>query len=204
MLIPVRCFTCGKPIGHLQEDFNRLVAKYNNTDAYTSKLKAFEKLGIEKYCCRIALFTYPDIVDTILKYSSFKKEYYMQTYDEPEEEIKKDILCLKEPCNDSEEESEADKFDVEPKENSDETDSETEEKKKLIVEEGEEDEEEVDEDEEEADEDEEADEEEAEEDEKETEDEKAEEDEKETEDEKAEEDEKETEDEEEADEWEKD
>src|SRR3989304_3371053 len=176
MLIPVRCFTCGKPIGHLQEDFNRLVAKYNNTDAYTSKLKAFEKLGIEKYCCKIALFTYPDIVDTILKYSSFKKEYYMQTYDEPEEEIKKDILCLKEPCNDSEEESEADKFDVEPKENSDETDSETEEKKKLIVEEGEE----------------------------ENEDEKAEEDEKETEDEKAEEDEKETEDEEEADEWEKD
>jgi len=46
MIIPVRCFSCGKPIGHLWEEFKKRVASGENPK------KVFDDLGLERYCCR--------------------------------------------------------------------------------------------------------------------------------------------------------
>lgn len=46
MIIPVRCFTCGKPVGHLYEKFKKRIEKRENGE------KILNELGLKRYCCR--------------------------------------------------------------------------------------------------------------------------------------------------------
>jgi DNA-directed RNA polymerase subunit N len=64
MLIPIRCMTCGKPVAHLWEDYNKAVKKGQNPAA------VMDKLGIERFCCRSLFVTHVDLVDRI---GQFKK-----------------------------------------------------------------------------------------------------------------------------------
>jgi DNA-directed RNA polymerase subunit N len=63
MIIPVRCFSCGKVVGHLWEEYKKRV------DAGEDSKKVLDDLGLERYCCR-ALFL--GNVDLIKKISDFK------------------------------------------------------------------------------------------------------------------------------------
>jgi len=63
MIIPVRCFTCGKPIGHLWEDYQNRVGKGEDPG------KVMDSLGLERYCCRRMLLTHADLVDDLLLYT---------------------------------------------------------------------------------------------------------------------------------------
>lgn len=63
MLIPVRCFSCGKVVGHLWEEYRKRV------DAGEDSKKVLDDLGIKRYCCR-ALFI--GNVDLTKKISEFK------------------------------------------------------------------------------------------------------------------------------------
>ena len=62
MIIPVRCFSCGKPIGHLWEDFKKRVA------AGEPAKKVFEELGLERYCCRSVCLGQADYIELIGKF----------------------------------------------------------------------------------------------------------------------------------------
>ena len=46
MLIPVRCFSCGKPVGHLWEEYNERV------EAGEEAKEVMDDLGLERMCCR--------------------------------------------------------------------------------------------------------------------------------------------------------
>jgi len=46
MIIPVRCFSCGKPIGHLWEQFKQQVKEGEKPR------KVMDELGLERPCCR--------------------------------------------------------------------------------------------------------------------------------------------------------
>ena len=46
MIIPVRCFTCGKVIGHLWEEFKERVERGEPVK------KVLDELGLKRYCCR--------------------------------------------------------------------------------------------------------------------------------------------------------
>jgi DNA-directed RNA polymerase subunit N len=63
MIIPVRCFTCGKPIGHLWEEYK------SRADAGEDRGKVMDDLGLERYCCRRMLLTHVDLMDDLLLYS---------------------------------------------------------------------------------------------------------------------------------------
>jgi len=63
MIIPVRCFSCGKVVGHLYEDFKKQVKAGKDPG------KVLDKLGLERVCCR-TLFL--GNVDLIKKVSRFK------------------------------------------------------------------------------------------------------------------------------------
>jgi len=67
MMIPVRCFTCGKVIGDKWEEFSRRVK--NGEDPKD----VLDDLGVTRYCCRRMLLSNVEIIDEVLKYSS-KKE----------------------------------------------------------------------------------------------------------------------------------
>ena len=62
MLIPVRYFSCGKPIGHLWEDYKERVGKGESAE------KVLDKLGLERYCCRRMFLSHKDYIDEVVKY----------------------------------------------------------------------------------------------------------------------------------------
>ena len=64
MIIPIRCFSCGKPIAHLWEQYKKRVAE-GETPA-----KVLDELGLERYCCRAMFLGQADLLEQV---SKFKK-----------------------------------------------------------------------------------------------------------------------------------
>ena len=68
MIIPVRCFTCGKLIGDKWEEFARRAREGEN------KGKILDDLGLTRYCCRSMVLSHVDIIDEIIKFYETRKE----------------------------------------------------------------------------------------------------------------------------------
>ena len=79
MIIPIRCFTCGKVIGDLWEKYMEEIQKaYNNipkndlkkivdiqnNDKYIEK-DVLDKMGLHRYCCRRMMLSTVDLVEKI-------------------------------------------------------------------------------------------------------------------------------------------
>ncbi|MFT4261116.1 MAG: DNA-directed RNA polymerase subunit N [Candidatus Woesearchaeota archaeon] len=62
MIIPVRCFSCGKPIGHLWEEYQDRVAKGED------QKKVLDSLGLERQCCRAMFLGHVDLIDTAARF----------------------------------------------------------------------------------------------------------------------------------------
>jgi DNA-directed RNA polymerase subunit N len=60
-MIPVRCFTCGKVISGVWDEYKKRIA---TEDAG----KVLDDLGIERYCCRRMLLTHVELVDLLAPY----------------------------------------------------------------------------------------------------------------------------------------
>ena len=60
MLVPVRCFTCGKPLSHLWYPYTHLL-----TDGH-ERGDILTQLGVERYCCRRILLTHVELSDTFI------------------------------------------------------------------------------------------------------------------------------------------
>lgn len=65
MIIPVRCMSCGKPVGHLWEEFKERVAKGED------RKKVLDELGLERYCCRAVFMGHVDLIDTAAAFKKF-------------------------------------------------------------------------------------------------------------------------------------
>ena len=64
MIIPIRCFSCGKPIAHLWEQYKKSVAEGEDSK------KVLDELGLERYCCRAMFLGQTDLVELV---GEFKK-----------------------------------------------------------------------------------------------------------------------------------
>ncbi len=62
IIIPVRCFTCGRVIGDKWEEFARRVK--NGEDS----MKVLDSLGLTRYCCRRMLLSHVEVIDEVLKF----------------------------------------------------------------------------------------------------------------------------------------
>jgi DNA-directed RNA polymerase I, II, and III subunit RPABC5 len=67
MLIPVRCFTCGKVTGNKWVPYQKLLE-----EGYTEN-DVLDKLGLKRYCCRRILLTHVDLIDKMLQYEEIDK-----------------------------------------------------------------------------------------------------------------------------------
>jgi DNA-directed RNA polymerase subunit N (RpoN/RPB10) len=65
MIIPIRCFSCGKPLAHLFEKFKERVEKGEDAK------KVFEDLGIDRYCCRSVFLGHTDLLELVSKFKKF-------------------------------------------------------------------------------------------------------------------------------------
>jgi len=62
MIIPIRCMSCGKPVGHLWQKYKERV------DKGEEKKKVMDDLGLEKYCCRALFLGHVDLIDTSARF----------------------------------------------------------------------------------------------------------------------------------------
>ncbi|MFH1400001.1 MAG: DNA-directed RNA polymerase subunit N [Nanoarchaeota archaeon] len=65
MIIPVRCFSCGKPVGHLHESYVARVAKGEERKA------VMDDLDLERYCCRALFMGHVDLLEVAAQFKKF-------------------------------------------------------------------------------------------------------------------------------------
>lgn len=63
-MIPIRCMTCGKVIGHLLEEYKRRVEEGEDPG------EVMTDLGLERYCCRQALMSSVDLIKEITQFKT--------------------------------------------------------------------------------------------------------------------------------------
>lgn len=68
MMVPVRCFSCGKLVGDKWDEFTRRVKQGEN------KGDILDDLGMKLYCCRRMLLSNVDVIDDIMKFFETAKE----------------------------------------------------------------------------------------------------------------------------------
>ena len=62
MIIPIRCFACGKPIAQEWPAFKETMKKGGDLK------KALDKAGLKRQCCRADFMGHIDAIDVISKY----------------------------------------------------------------------------------------------------------------------------------------
>ena len=65
MMIPIRCFSCGKPVGHLWTEYQARLAKGEDAK------KVMDSLGLQRYCCRALFMGHVDLIDTAAEFKKF-------------------------------------------------------------------------------------------------------------------------------------
>jgi len=73
VIIPVRCFTCGKILGDVYEEYKKRYEEYKKTVDTGEKPKETPKqilddLGVERYCCRRMMLTHVDLLGEAAPY----------------------------------------------------------------------------------------------------------------------------------------
>ena len=62
MIIPIRCFSCGKVLGDKWEEFNRRI------ELGEIPREVLDDLGIERYCCRRMILSHVEIIDELVRF----------------------------------------------------------------------------------------------------------------------------------------
>ena len=65
MMVPVRCFTCGKVVGEHWEEFKQRTKEADNPEDPEAVL---DDLGVERHCCRRVLGSHKGPVDILAPY----------------------------------------------------------------------------------------------------------------------------------------
>lgn len=65
MIVPIRCMSCGKPIGHSWVEFKQ------RTERGEQANKVLDELGLERYCCRAMFLGQTDTLELVNKFKKF-------------------------------------------------------------------------------------------------------------------------------------
>lgn len=63
MIIPIRCFTCGKLTGDKWEPFDRMRKEGKNIN------EIYKELGITRFCCKRMLVSHVNLLDDLLAFN---------------------------------------------------------------------------------------------------------------------------------------
>lgn len=62
IIIPIRCFSCGKVVGSIYEEYKR------RTEGGEDSKAVLDSLKVKRYCCRRMLITHIDLIDEVSPY----------------------------------------------------------------------------------------------------------------------------------------
>lgn len=62
MIIPIRCFSCGKVIANVYEVYK------DRVDRGEDPAEVLDDLGIDRYCCRRMIIAHTDLIDEVMKH----------------------------------------------------------------------------------------------------------------------------------------
>ena len=62
MIVPIRCFSCGKPLAGLYSEFEERTQKGEQAG------KVLDDLGVKRYCCRKVILTHANLLDEVMKF----------------------------------------------------------------------------------------------------------------------------------------
>ncbi|KAI0684925.1 DNA-directed RNA polymerases I/II/III subunit 10 [Cytidiella melzeri] len=62
MIIPVRCFSCGKVVGDKWVEYVQMIKEMPEGDALNA-------LQLKRYCCRRMVLTHVDLIEKLLQYN---------------------------------------------------------------------------------------------------------------------------------------
>ena len=68
MLIPVRCWSCGKVVAHLYDQFK------NAVDTGEDPSKVLDDIGLERYCCRRMYVGHIELIDEVSPFSIARQD----------------------------------------------------------------------------------------------------------------------------------
>jgi len=60
-MIPVRCYTCGKVISEVWDEYKERIKR-------ESPAKVMDDLGIRRYCCRRMFLSHEELIDEMAPY----------------------------------------------------------------------------------------------------------------------------------------
>ena len=67
-MIPVRCWSCGKVIAHVYEQYKQAVGDGEDPQS------TLDNLGIKRYCCRRMFVGQVDLIDDIAPFSIAREQ----------------------------------------------------------------------------------------------------------------------------------
>lgn len=65
MIIPIRCFSCGRPVAHKWEEYQKRIEKGED------KKKVLDDLDITNYCCRGLFLGHVDLIEIAAQFKRF-------------------------------------------------------------------------------------------------------------------------------------
>jgi DNA-directed RNA polymerases I, II, and III subunit RPABC5 len=69
MIIPIRCFTCGKVIANLWDAYVETKKRFESSTQEKITEELEKTLNLKRYCCKRMLICHVPIVDELLKYN---------------------------------------------------------------------------------------------------------------------------------------
>ncbi len=72
MIIPIRCFSCGRVIAsdyvRFAEESRKIINEIGHEPNGKEKSKILDDLGVERYCCRRMILSNADLIDEVISY----------------------------------------------------------------------------------------------------------------------------------------